>query len=150
MKYKGQELKEITTPNIDNPPKKMLVWDEGYTEPLERVVCATAIDNCGDLFFFTRNKDKQLGGLVTWSHCAEIPEEPKPRRATNRELSRWLAEGNGEWLYEHTEKFNDDYASINYHYDARVTNDEVSEGIKVRKWDDINWHAPTAEYMGIE
>lgn len=27
----------------------------------------------------------------TYRHCAEIPEEPKPRRVTNRELSKWFA-----------------------------------------------------------
>lgn len=27
MKYKGVELKPITTPQAFNPPKEMLVWD---------------------------------------------------------------------------------------------------------------------------
>ena len=32
MKYKGIELKEITEPQIFNPPKKMLVWDREQDE----------------------------------------------------------------------------------------------------------------------
>lgn len=28
--------------------------------------------------------------------------------------------------------------------------DEVPSYVKVRKWDDVDWHEPTVDYMGIE
>lgn len=33
-------------------------------------------------------------------HNIELLDPPKPRRATNRELSRWLAQGNGQIQYD--------------------------------------------------
>lgn len=32
MKYKGIELKEVTEPQLFDPPKKMLVWERYYEE----------------------------------------------------------------------------------------------------------------------
>lgn len=140
MKYKGIELTEITTPNIDNLPKKMLVWWHD-AELCERVVCATALDNCGDLFFIARQDSEQCGGVVVWPHCAEIP---KPRRATHRELSQWLAEGKGEVNYGGT----DIYHHHTYSIGAETL--LVDDCIKVRKRSDTDWHEPTVDYMGLE
>lgn len=133
MKYKGKELKEITTPQIVDPPKQMLVWDDAV-EPEVQFVYA-----------IVRTKDgrTQAIGDRRWEHCAEIPEEPKARRATNRELAMWLAQGNGE-------QFEGGCVIHRHSYLPDNTNKEVGDGFIVRKWDDTDWHEPTVDYMGIE
>ena len=71
---------------------------------------------------------------------AENSEESKPRRATNRELAKWLAKGNGE-------KTEDAYNKQSHSY--IVDNYLVNDKIKIRKWEDTEWHEPTVDYMGI-
>ena len=66
MKYKGIELKEITEPQLFNPPRRMLVWDsDGDTVELN--VCAVV----------NRDGFRVITERSAWRHCAEIPEEPK-------------------------------------------------------------------------
>ncbi len=127
MKHNGIELKEFTSdrPVVFDPPRDMLVWDSGYSEALARLVHAYVPVRHWPVIAEDNN----------WTHCAEIPEQPKPRRATNRELAKWLAQGNGERV------FVDDHRSDNL---------PVSECVRVRKWDDEEWHEPTADYMGLE
>ena len=45
MQYKGIELVEIMEPQIFNPPKKMLVWNDLSQKPKEAYVVAI-IPNC--------------------------------------------------------------------------------------------------------
>ena len=133
MKYKGIELKEETKPQIFDPPKKMLVWDNDVGCPSYANVCA-----------FVRSKDfPVICEYSTWKHCAEIPEQ---KLATFRELSKWLAKGNGEL------RFCD--ASTTFYpyftYQRKNANTFVGSEYKVRKWDDTEWHKPTREYLGLE
>lgn len=138
MKYKGKELKEITTPQIVDPPKEMLVWSDDMVkmnkEPQKETVYAVV--KLGTHFV-------AITSSYQWGYCAEIPEEPKPRRATNRELAKWLAQGKGEQNEE-------DWVVTAYAYKSYEANVEVSDKIKVRKWDDTDWHEPTVDYMGID
>ncbi len=138
MKYKGKELKEITTPQIVDPPKEMLVWSDEMVkmnkEPQKETVYAVV--KLGTHFV-------AITSSYQWDYCAEIPEQTKPRRATNRELSKWLAQGNGE-------ENEDDWVLTAHVYKSYEANVEVSDEIKVRKWDDTDWHEPTVDYMGIE
>lgn len=129
MKYKGIELKEVTEPQIFNPPKKMLVWGhyEGITE-----LDVYAIVNRESLPVICENS--------TWQYCAEIPE---PMPVTYRELARWLAEGNGEVMWA-----NNVLSNLNYSTDEE--NKALDESLSVRKWDDKEWHEPTREYLGQE
>lgn len=81
--------------------------------------------------------------------CYRIkPDEPNGT-VTNRELARWLAQGKGEFAYltEHG-TYIDCYNSINYSYDT--DNWDVQDNIRVRKWEDTEWHTPTRKYMGLE
>lgn len=133
MKYKGKELKEITTPQIIDPPKKMIVWGD-CVEPEVQFVYAIVR---------TKNGKTQAIGDWRWEHCAEIPEEPKPRRATNRELAMWLAQGKGE-------QFEGGCVIHRHSYLPDNTNKEVGDGFMIRKWEDMEWHEPTVDYMGIE
>jgi hypothetical protein len=81
------------------------------------------------------------GSHATFGHCAILPDPPKPRRATNRELARWLAQGNGECLGSQ------DDADTAWNYPMESSNAPLREGAKVRKWEDDEWHEPTVDYL---
>lgn len=139
MKYKGKELKEFTSekPVVFDPPKKMLVWDsDDWNYPETADVYA----------FMPAWRYPVATTTQTFVHCAEIPEETKPRRATNLELAKWLAQGNG--IYRLTclpAVWGSELA-------LRIDTSEcaVNDDIQIRKWDDEDWHEPTADYMGLE
>ena len=131
MEYKGIELKEVTEPQFFNPPKKMLVWDH-YGNVVELKVYAV-VNRGADSF-------PVVCQYTTWKHCAEIPES---KSVTNRELSRWLAEGNGEVMWANN------VLSI-WNYSTDEDSKALDESLSVRKWDDTEWHKPTREYLGLE
>ena len=62
--------------------------------------------------------------------------EPKKRRMTNRELSKWLAEGKGQKM-EGQNKF----AYTTYAY---KDGDDMPcrEGVRIRAWNETQWHEP--------
>ncbi len=140
MKYKGIVLKENTTPQIVDPPREMLVWSDEMVkmnkEPQKEIVYAVV--KLGKYYV-------AITSSLQWSYCAEIPKELKPRRATVRELSKWLAQGNGE--YSNIICCTKSYTTYEYELDSVAC--EVSENILVRKWDDTDWHEPTVDYMGL-
>ena len=137
MKYNGIEVKEFKSdkPVAFDPPKKMLCWDTYDDRP-----CLDEVDA-----YIPRHNFPVKCSDSEWRHCAEIPEDTKPRRATNLELAKWLANGNGQvsgkeslgvWM-THTYTKNEEYNACD-------------ESTTVRKWDDTEWHEPTADYMGLE
>ena len=138
MEYNGIKLTEVTGSQIVDPPKKMLVWD--YDPGCLLKADVLAIVNGRE------NGYPVITKTGAYRHCAEIPEEPKPRRATNRELSKWLAKGHGE--YSNTVCCPTSYITYAYLFDSEES--KVSDNILVRKWDDADWHEPTVDYMGIE
>lgn len=80
-------------------------------------------------------------------HEYRIMQEEE-KLVTNRELARWLAQGKGELEYLTVHgTYIDCYNSINYAYDT--DNWDVQDNIRVRKWEDTEWHSPTREYMGL-
>lgn len=143
MKYKGIELKEFTSDKtvVFDPPKKMLVWDKDNGKPIQ----------CDVLMYHPRYTYPVICADDSFRYCAEIPEL-KPRRATNRELAKWLAQGKGEKKYVDDTEPDDGcfYASIEFTYACSCADDSVAEEFFVRKWDDDEWHEPTADYMGLE
>ncbi len=143
MQYDGIELKEITESQVFSEPKTMLVWDDNDTMCLLRpVISITAYNGVVGVLAVTDPGTY----LAQYAHCAEIPEEPKPRKATKRELSKWLAQGNGEWSMKSAP--GQIGANTNYGYVADE-NQYVDDGILVRTWDDTEWHEPDVQYMGI-
>lgn len=66
-----------------------------------------------------------------------VSEPKEPRRMTNRELAKWLAQGNGQWL-------SSSYA-IGMSYSYAIDNNEIPDGIKIRGWDEAEWHEPLVE-----
>ena len=137
MKYKGIELKEYKSdkPISFDPPRKMLVWDEIMDTPLEAKVYS----------YMPAWRYPVGTSTQTFCHCAEIPEEPKPRRATNLELMKWLAQGNGYC----TNALNSEVGAT-YEFYADIADKPCSESFHIRKWEDKEWHEPTADYMGLE
>lgn len=143
MKYNGIELTEFKSDKavVFDPPKKMLVWDENI-EAREDLVYA---------YIPKRFVYKVIGHSCAWTHCAEIPKESKPRRATNLELVKWLAQGNGEKSYAFAD--GSAYsASCDFFYERGEEDRPLPEcgSLLVRKWDDKEWREPTADYMGLE
>ena len=131
MEYNGIELKKITTSQIFDPPKEMLVWDYVDSAPFKMPVHAIVASKTFPV----------IAEEGDYQYCAEIPETP---RVTNRELSKWLAKGHGEYR-------NQIGAVSNlYIYVDLETDVAVPSYIRVRKWDDADWHEPTVDYMGIE
>ena len=129
MNYNGVEVKEVTELQLFDPPKRMLVWDKDNEYPSTANVCAIV----------NRKTSRVITENVPWRHCAEIPEV----QVTHRELSLWLAEGNGEAKVVKT-------VFIHWTYEETEANDNVGENVSVRKWDDTEWHKPTREYLGLE
>ena len=135
INYNGMELEEVTTPQIFDPPQEMLVIDESDDEPIKKKVAAIlATGYCHNVVATDE---------TFWQSCFRIPDPPKPRRAMNRELARWLAQGNGEIFLEGT-----NFAVSTEHIYSRGTEDELcGEHYVVRKWSDTEWHEPTVDYL---
>ena len=136
MKYKGIELNEFTSekPVIFDQPKRMLVWDYDDETPTEVEVLA----------FIPNRYHKVIEQMSVYIHCAEIPEA-MCRRATNRELAKWISHGNGQIHFSGGIRI-----WIEHFYDIGHDDDVCSKNIDVRKWGDKEWHEPTREYLGLE
>ena len=140
INYNGMELEEVTTPQIFDPPKKCVVFDS-YDEKKSVIrnvvaVLPASFNECGGSVI---TEEKQY-----WKHCAHLPDPSKPCRATNRELARWLAQGNGEYKEIIT---GHDCCMTYFYYSDRGRSVELPKGMKVRKWSDTEWHEPTVEYL---
>lgn len=70
------------------------------------------------------------------------------RVATHRELSRWLAQGNGESIYCKSPNA-PRLTFTELRYDLTDMNKPVQD-IIVRKWDDDVWYIPSATYLGLD
>lgn len=148
MEYKGIKLQDISgTPQVIDPPREMLVWDddaEGHEKPYApKKVTVLAIVNSDKLN--GRVIGEQYAAFARYGHCAEIPIA----YATFRQIARWLADGNGEV----TESVGCDGAyckSSLYYFSAKGDVSSMGSAVRIRKWDDTEWHEPTLEYMGLE
>ena len=134
MKYKGIELKEFESkePLLFDPPKRMLVWNDDDSEPLEDNVFAFIPNRCYPVIGTDDNLD----------HCAEIPEESS-EQATVIQFAEWVSKGFG--LIKR--------AGYITNYVSFLEDDEhlpASDATLVRKWGDKEWHKPTREYLGLE
>lgn len=148
--YNGMELDEVTEPQIFDPPKTMVVWEDDE-KPKTAVVIAILAES-SNLQYRVAINDCSF-----YQHCALIPEKPAPRMATNRELSKWLAQGNGEvlTLMQTANRNPREMVETAWHYFSGEYNETVDYGFEgqrckgVRKWDDAEWHTPDVEYMAI-
>ena len=136
MKYKGIELKEFESekPVLFDLPRKMLVWNDNDETRTEKDVLAFIPNRCYPVIATDDNLD----------HCSEIPEV-LCRRATNRELAKWLALGNGQIHFSGGISI-----WMEYFYDIGHDDYSCSKFITARKWGDKEWHEPTLDYLGLE
>ena len=138
INYNDMELEEFTSdkPVIFDKPVRALCWDNSG--------CQGGIREYVIAFIPRSDSSIAVTDHSIWPHMALLPDPPKPRRVTNRELSRWLAQGNGEIG-------NISDCVMAYHSYGKLAGDSpVWSEIKVRKWSDTEWHEPTVDYMGLE
>lgn len=135
MEYEGIKLTEFKSdkPVVFNPARQMIVWDDNRF-PEKRFVEAY-IPGLGFPVILTTGKTV---------YCAELPDALKPRLARPCELSRWLAQGNGECMNKHNGGI---CTQLIYHDNTDF--DFAIASYAIRKWDD-DWHEPTVDYMGLE
>ena len=128
-------MKEITYEDWQkNPtPRMMWVWDDNEeSKKQETVVHYINADVSSPVVIETVFKH-----IIQCKHCAEIE---KPRRMTNKELSRWLRE---KPTRERISTFDGCICSI-HNYNEKCESEEVRKGIRIRE-DDGEWREPFVE-----
>ena len=131
-------MKEVTYEEWKkNPtPRMMWVWDDKDKDKKQRKVID--ISKLGITYPIIAQSEDKLG-TETFKHCAEI-EEPKTRRMTNRELSRWLREKpTREYKY-----LTSDYICNTFDYREYKQDEEVDVDMRIRE-DDSEWREPLVE-----
>ena len=131
-------MKEVTYEDWQkNPtPRTMWVWDNIENNKQQREVIYF-LDSKLSYSVVALTEDKV--GIEQFRHCAEI-EEPKTRRMTNKELSRWLREKPArEFKY-----LTSDYICSTFDYREYKQDEEVSEDMVIRE-DDSEWREPLVE-----
>ena len=70
-------------------------------------------------------------------------------QVTNRELSRWLAEGNGEVLIDSSFGNDFDVVCSRCSYRRSEEDEFIPRSYMVRKWCDYDWRRISRSYMGL-
>ena len=132
-------MKEVTYEDWQkNPtPRVMWVWDDDEEDrKQQKVVYVIKGESCRYPVRITINDDTDY---EVCRHCAEI-EEPKTRRMTNKELSRWLREKpTREYKY-----LTSDYICNTFDYREYKQDEEVDVDMRIRE-DDGEWREPLVE-----
>ena len=125
---------------LRNPtPRMMWVWDVNKKDKVQRKVVYVIKGEPSDYPVIAVVSDETAE--TRYRHCAEI-EEPKTRRMTNKELSRWLRE---KPTREYKRLKSDEAIVLCYHnYTERTANEEVDGLILIRE-DDSDWREPLVE-----
>ena len=132
-------MKEVTYEDWQkNPaPRMMWVWNS-KVEDKEKAKVVHILSNGVCVYPILTVTDID-DDYETYKHCAEI-EEPKTRRMTNKELSRWLRENpTREYKY-----LTSDYICSTFDYREYKQDEEVSEDMRIRE-DDGEWREPLVE-----
>ena len=132
-------MKEVTYEDWQkNPaPRMMWVWNS-KVEDKEKAKVIHILSNGVCVYPILTVTDID-DDYETYKHCAEI-EEPKTRRMTNKELSRWLRENpTREYKY-----LTSDYICSTFDYREYKQDEEISEDMRIRE-DDGEWQEPLVE-----
>ena len=136
-------MKELTHEEWQkNPtPRMMWVWDDDETcRGKLKVIYFSRLDVIYPIIALTDNDI----GIARYKHCAEI-EEPKTRRMTNKEFSRWLRENpTREYKYYSVDDSNNSFVHYFYSYIENCADDEISDAILIRE-NDGEWREPLVE-----
>ena len=132
-------MKEVTYEDWQkNPtPRMMWVWNsKGEDKVKAKVIHILSNGVCVYPILTVTDIDDDY---ETYKHCAEI-EEPKTRRMTNKELSRWLREKpTRECKY-----LTSDYIYSAFNYREYKQDEEVHKDIRIRE-DGGEWREPLVE-----
>jgi hypothetical protein len=139
INYNGMELEEVTTPQIFDPPRKCVVWDDNTTNWKTAEIIAIFAPS-SKLQYKALSKSANF-----YKHCALLPDPPKQRRATWLEVARWCATGNGLVYDTYRDRIDTGIMFKSFEGD-----EPIMDKIKVRKWSDTEWHEPDVFYMGLE
>ena len=135
-------MKEVTCEDWQkNPtPRMMWVWDNDAKNKEKRKVVYVLNNDYTYRVLSSADDDSNNETFYgTFKHCAEI-EEPKTRRMTNKELSRWLREKpTRECKY-----LNSEYICSTFEYREYKQDEEVHEDMRIRE-DDSEWREPLVE-----
>ena len=130
-------MKEVTYEDwLRNPtPRMMWVWDDDEKNKVQRKVVYVVKGGPSNLPVRATIHDD--ADYEAYRRCAEIE---KPRRMTNKELSRWLREKpTREWKYK------DGISVYGYYgYEEKRVNEEVLNTIFIRE-NDGDWREPLVE-----
>ena len=141
MNRRIDRMKVITYEEwLKNPtPRMMWVWDVNEKDKVRRKV--VYVVKGGPRNYPVRATTDDDTDYEAYRHCAEI-EEPKTRRMTNKELSRWLREK----PTREYKRFKSDEALISYYhnYIERTANEEIEDSVLIRE-DDGDWKEPLVE-----
>lgn len=132
-------MKEITYEDWQkNPtPRMMWVWNDDFEEREKQKVVYVIKDYFASCPVLAVSEEDS--SFCIYCHCAEI-EEPKTRRMTNKELSRWLRE-------KFTREFkyvNRDYVYSEFDYREYKQDEEVDVDMRIRE-DYGEWREPLIE-----
>ena len=131
-------MKEVTHEDwLKNPtPRMMWVWDSIENNKKQLKVIYISKEDITHPVIALSHSDIDSS---RYKHCAEI-EEPKTRRMTNKELSRWLrGKPTREYKY-----LTSDYICNTFDYREYVQDEEVHEDMRIRE-DDGEWREPLVE-----
>ena len=134
-------MKEVTHEDwLKNPtPRMMWVWDDESSRKKLKVLYILAEEEYVTRFRVIALANGDSCAIRRYAHCAEI-EEPKTRRMTNSELSRWLREKpTRECKY-----LNSEYICSTFEYREYKQDEEVHEDMRIRE-DDGEWREPLVE-----
>ena len=135
-------MKEVTYEDWQkNPtPRMMWVWDNDVENKEKRKVVYVLNNDYTYRVLSSADDDSNHETFYgTFKHCAEI-EEPKTRRMTNKELSRWLRE-----KPTRERKFTGSYYIYTYYaYNENEQDEEVPDNILIREGDG-EWREPIVE-----
>jgi hypothetical protein len=136
----GRRMKEVTYEDWQKNPTPRMMWVWGSNENAKqkrKVIYFLAPEFRYPVVALTKNETT----TGCFKHCAEI-EEPKTRRMTNKELSRWLREKPTR-EYKNTHNF---YPIVygEYTYLESESSDKVDTNILIRE-DDGEWKEPLVE-----
>ena len=134
-------MKEVTYEDWQkNPtPRMMWVWDNESSRKKLKVLYILSEEEYETRFRVIALANEDSCAIRRYAHCAEI-EEPKTRRMTYKELSRWLREKpTREYKY-----LTSDFICCDYDYREENQDKEAHEDIRIRE-DDGEWKEPLVE-----
>ena len=122
-----------------NPtPRTMWVWNDDFEEREKRKVAYVLKDDFAVYPVLTVSEED--ASFCLYCHCAEI-EEPKTRRMTHKELSRWLRENPTR---EFVESKSEEPIFCHHSYYEDEAAKEVPEAFLIRE-NDGEWREPLVE-----